>query len=92
MYLLIEDDHLLEKYNTICDQVSADMKKEFDSEPLYNKNYLKTKIILIAMKIQIFTIKNLKLDSNHACLAVIDLDSALKKNDNYYSASVFKIV
>ena len=44
MYFLIEDDDLLEKYNTICDKVSADIKKEFDSEPVYDKNYLKTKI------------------------------------------------
>ena len=39
----------------------------------------------MAMKLQIFTLKkNPKLDSNHTCLAVISLDSALKKNDNYY--------
>ena len=44
MYFLIEGDDLLEKYNTIWDKVSADMKKEFDSEPVYNKNFLKTKI------------------------------------------------
>ena len=25
-----------------------------------------------------------KLDSIHTCLAIINLDSALKKNDNYY--------
>ena len=43
MYFLIEDD-LLEKYNTIWDKVSADIKKEFDSKPVYKKNYLKTKI------------------------------------------------
>ena len=41
---LIEDDHLLEKYNTVWDKVSADIKREFHSEPLYNKNYLKTKV------------------------------------------------
>ena len=34
MYFLIEDDELLEKYNTIWDNVTADMKKEFDSEPV----------------------------------------------------------
>ena len=28
MHFLIEDDNLLEKYNTICDKVSADIKKE----------------------------------------------------------------
>ena len=43
MYFLIEDDDLLEKYNTICDKVSADIKKEFDSEPVYDKKFLKTK-------------------------------------------------
>ena len=37
MYFLIEDDDLLKKYNTIWDKVSADIKKEFDSEPVYNK-------------------------------------------------------
>ena len=29
-YFLIEDDDLLEKYNTIWDKVSADIKKEFE--------------------------------------------------------------
>ena len=32
MYFLIENDELLEKYNTIWDKFSADIKKEFDSE------------------------------------------------------------
>ena len=36
------------------------------------------------MKLQIFKIKIPKVGSNHTCLAVITLDSALKKNDNYY--------
>ena len=37
IYILIEDDDLLEK-------VSADIKNEVDSEPVYSKNFLKTKI------------------------------------------------
>ena len=37
MYFSVEDDDLLEKYNTIWDKVSADIKKEFDDEPVYNK-------------------------------------------------------
>ena len=44
MYFLIEDDYLLEKYKTIWDKVSADIKKEFDNEPVCDKKYLKTKI------------------------------------------------
>ena len=43
MYFLIEDDDL-KKYNTIQDKVNADIKIEFDSEPVYNKYYLKTTI------------------------------------------------
>ena len=35
MYFLTEDDQLLEKY-TIWNKVSADIKKEFDSETVYN--------------------------------------------------------
>ena len=31
-----------------------------------------------------------EVDSNHACLAVIDLDSALKKDDNYYPQMFLK--
>ena len=34
---LIEDDDLLEKYNTILDKVSADIQKNFDSESVYKK-------------------------------------------------------
>ena len=44
MYFLIADDDLLEKYNTIWDKVSDDMKKGYDSKPVYNKEFLKTKI------------------------------------------------
>ena len=40
MCLFTEDDNLLEKYNTIWDRVSANIKKEFDSEPVYNKEKL----------------------------------------------------
>ena len=40
MYFLIEDDDLFEKYNTIWMKLSADIEKEFDSKPVYNKNFL----------------------------------------------------
>ena len=42
------------------------------------------------MKLQIFIDKK-KLDSKHTtCLAVINLDSALKKDDNYYPLVLLK--
>ena len=58
MYILIEDDDLLEKHNTIWDKVNADIKKEFDSKPVYNKNYLKTKIKSHGDEVTNFRIKN----------------------------------
>ena len=44
MYFLIKNDDLLAKYNNIWDKTSTYVKKEFDSDPVYNKEFLKTKI------------------------------------------------
>ena len=44
MYFMTHVFKLLEIYNTISDKISADVNKEFDSDPVYNKKYLKTKI------------------------------------------------
>ena len=85
MYFWIEDDDLLQKYNTIWDEVSPDIKKEFDSEPVSNENFLKTKIKSHGDEVTDFYNKKIpKVDSNHTCLAVISLDSVLKKDNNYY--------
>ena len=81
MYFLTEDDDLLEKYNTIWDKVSADMKTNFDSKPVYNKEFLKAKIKSHGNEIKDFYDK---VDSIHNCLAVISLDSALKKDESHY--------
>ena len=42
--LLTEDDDILGRLNTIQDKISTDLKKEFDSEDICNKNFLKAKI------------------------------------------------
>ena len=34
----------MKKHNTIWDKASAEIKKEFDSEPVYNKELLKNQI------------------------------------------------
>ena len=44
MSFFIKDDELLKKYNEIWEKVKNSLKKEFDSEPVYNKKYLKAKI------------------------------------------------
>ena len=80
MYILIEDDDLLEKYNTIWDKVSADIKKEFYSEPVFNKTFLKTKIKFYGDEVTDFHDKEApKAGSYYSCSAVINVDSGLKK-------------
>ena len=69
---MIEDDDLLEKYNTVWDKVSADIKKEFNSKPGYNKEFFKTKIKSHGDEVTDFYDKQIpKVDSDHTYLAVI---------------------
>ena len=50
-------------------------------QTLYNKNYLKTKIISYSDKATDFHDKEMP---NHTCLAVITTDSVPKKDDYYH--------
>ena len=44
MFSLIKDEKLLENYNEIWKKVSRITKKEFDSNPVYDEKYMKTKL------------------------------------------------
>ena len=69
-----------EKYNTTWNKVTADIK---NSRPVYNKNFLKTKIKSYDDEVTDFYDKNIpKVDSNQTCLTVISLDSAVEKKKN----------
>ena len=60
-------------------------KKQFDSKPAYQKNFMKTKIKSHSDEVTDFYNKEIpKVGSIHTCLAVISLDSDLKKDGNYY--------
>ena len=71
--------------NTIWDKVSSDIKKEFDSEPVYYKKVLKTKIKSYGDEATGFHDEEIpEVGSNNTYLAVINIYSALKKDKNYY--------
>ena len=54
----------------------ADIKKEFDSEPVYNKEFLKTKIRSHVDEVtEIYEKEIPKVDPNQTCLAVTSLNS-----------------
>ena len=60
-------------------------KKKIDSEPVYNKEVLNTKVKSHGDKVTVFYDKKVPMvDPNHSCLARSSLDSALKKDRNYY--------
>ena len=71
----------------------ADIKKEFDSETVYSKEFLKTKIRSHGNEVIDFNDKKIpKVDSNHTCLAVISLDSALKKDDKKDASMIILVI
>ena len=77
MYFLVED--LLRKCNTILDKVSTDI--EFDNEPVYNEEFLKTLTKSHDGQFTGFYDKTFsKVVSSQTYLAIICLDSALKKD------------
>ena len=56
MNLLIHDMEILKKYNEIWNRIKNVFKKEFDSEPVHNNKYIKTKISLFKMSLYIISL------------------------------------
>ena len=81
MYFLIEDEDLLKKYNTIGIKsvLISKKKRKINSEPDYNTIIWKPKYSHVNEVIDFYNEEAPKLDCNHTCLAVITLDSVLKK-------------
>ena len=75
---MIEDEELLKTYNDIWNKVSNNMKKEFGSEPIYNKKFLKTKTISYGDETADFH-EMPKVDSNYTYWTVMFSDFVLKK-------------
>ena len=80
MYFLIGDDDLLNRYNTTWGKICSDIRNEFDSEPVCDKNFLKTKIKSHGDETTDFHDNEMsKVGSDHTCLAVTNVDSSRKK-------------
>ena len=86
MTFLIKDDELLEMYNKIWEKVKDSLKKEFDSEPVYNKKYLEAKIKSYYRKINTNFHNNKipKENSQYICLSEILINSVFRTDKNYY--------
>ena len=77
---------MLEKYNEIWKKVSNSIKKVFDSKPVYNEKYLKTKIKSYEGKINanFHNDKIPKESSQCICLSEFLIDSVFRAGKNYY--------
>ena len=85
--LLVHDKELLKKYNVMLEKVSNLLKKEFDSEPVYNNKYIKTKIkIYNKNRINTNFQGNEIPEGNECftCLSVILLDSIVVVDKKYH--------
>ena len=89
---VIKDDELLKKYNKIWEKVKNSLKKEFDSEPVYNETYLKAKIKSYNGKINanFYNNKIPKEGSQFIFSSVILIDSVFRTGKNYYPQVVLE--
>ena len=76
----------MKKYNVIWEKVKNNVKKEFDSEPVYSEKYLKAKIKSYNGKIKTNFHDNKipKEGSQLICLSVILTDSVFRTGKSYY--------
>ena len=86
MSFLIKDDELLGKYNKILEKVSNSIEKRFDSEPVYNKKYLKSKMKSYKGKINTNSHNDNipKEGSERIYLSVIVIGSVYRTGKNYH--------
>ena len=86
MSFLIKNDELLEKCNEIWERVKNSIKKEFDSETVYNEDCQKAEIKFCNGKIKknFHNNKIPKEGSQFIYLCVILIDSVFRTGKNYY--------
>ena len=68
--LLINNEKTLEKYSEIWNKIKSLIKREFNSEPVYNNKHIKTKIKIY--RVYKFLAKKIPKDNEYcACLSVM---------------------
>ena len=91
MNLLVNDKEILEKYNKIWNKIKSLIKKEFNSEPVYNDQYINTKIKIYNDGVYTnFQHNKIPKDNEYCvCLSVIFLDSIFVNSDKEYYPQIF---
>ena len=88
---LVKDEKILKKYLKIWNKIKSLIKKELNSEPVYNDKYIKTKIKIYNDKVYTnFQHNKMPKDNEYcACLSVILLDSIFVNSNKKYYPQIF---
>ena len=94
MSFLIKDDEVWVKYNKIWDAIKDKLNIKFDSEPVYEYKYLKTKVREYNGQIKTNFLNNgmRKEYIQYSCIACITTDSIINFNKKNHSTSLFRRV
>ena len=76
----LADDHVILKYNTILKNIKMLLSVEFDSQPVYDEKYIKTRAKTFEDKvITKFTDNEVPKENKHySCITAICVDSVIK--------------
>ena len=82
MSFLIKDEEIWEKYEDIWYVIEDKLGIKFNSEPVYDKTYLKAKVREFDGKIKTnFLVNGVPKENKHyACIACITIDSVMRND------------
>ena len=86
MSFLIKNSEVWEKYKYIWNVIKNKLNIKFDSQPIYENKYLKTKVreFDVSTKTKFLGNNLPKENTYYTCIACITLDSVLKINKKNY--------
>ena len=91
MNLLVNDKKIFKKYFDVWNKMKSLIRKEFDSKPMYNDKYIKTKIEIYIDKVYSNFRHNKITKGNEycTCLSVVLLDSIFVNSNKEYYPQIF---
>ena len=96
MSFLANDKEFLKKYTKLWGKIKGLIGKKFDSAPIYNDNYIKTKIkscnndIRTNFHDESNNRKVPKEDCSYKCLSLISLDSVIQMGKKYFPQTLLE--
>ena len=97
MSFFTDNNEFLERYTAIWEKINNLVNKKFDSDPIYNNNYINTKIRScnndIKTNFRNINNKNNKLPEKnkpYKCVSLISSDSIIKTNKKYYPQTLLQ--